>query len=182
MATAVKEVEGDGKVTKAKQVLIVIGSKNDQDRVKESGMTKVFDQVGVSYSLSIISAHRNSEDLRTFCRSHSKNVVFIGIAGMSAALPGAIAANVGFKVPVLGVALRSEGYPDAHDAVLSMTRMPAGVPVAFCGSDKPGLDNAALIACQMLAMGDEKLMAKLSEFLANQQKQKPAQFNVLGSE
>lgn len=88
---------------------------------------------------------------------------------MSAALPGAIAAATNRTCPVLGVAL-SVGALGPLDAVYSMISMPPGVPLQFCGVDKPGLANAALAAVQVLALTDEEVAEKLQNWFENNTK------------
>ena len=128
----------------AYDVAIVLGSKSDLDKVRQSKLLTTLDGVGITWELSVISAHRNPAALCNFVverRDHT--LVFIGIAGMAAALPGAIASWVSGLVPVLGVAL-SSSVLDGLDALLSEARMPSGCPVAVCGIDQAGLDNAAI--------------------------------------
>ncbi len=149
------------------QVVIILGSESDLGIVKESKMLEVLDEIGVSWELSIISAHRNSEELQNYCMEKYKYPcrgradkdkdaeVFIGVAGMAAALPGVIASHVRC-CPVIGVPLVSSDIPSGLDALYSMVRMPAGVPVAVPGIGKPGLYNAALLACQIIALNSKK--------------------------
>ncbi len=72
---------------------------------------------------------------------------------MAAALPGVIASHARL-CPVIGVALPSEEFKDGLDAMLSIARLPKGIPVAFAGIGKAGLVNAALLVCQILAMSE----------------------------
>lgn len=153
-------------------VVIVIGSQNDLDRVKRSGMLSVLDEVGVSWELSAISAHRHLTDLRRYVddRCHEGTMVFIGVAGMSAALPGTLAALVSGLKPVLGVALSSAVF-SGLDALFSQVRMPTGRPVAVCGLDEAGLYNAALTACSIVALAKPELLPKLASLTAANTKQ-----------
>ncbi len=89
--------------------------------------------------------------------------VFIGIAGMSAALPGAIAAYTLGRRPVIGVGLSSSALAGL-DAMLSISRMPSGRPVMFAGLDEHGLKNAAMAACQILAAGDDDFFLRLTRY------------------
>ena len=148
-------------------VAIVIGSKTDRPVVEESGMLEVLDQCEISYELSIISADRNPEELKAYCdKAKEKGVkVFIAAAGMAARLPGAIAAHTKYMLPVIGVALPSEEFPDALDALLSITRAPSGCPVLFAGIGKAGLKNAAIAAVQILANGEDAESKKIRERL-----------------
>ncbi len=153
-------------------VVIVIGSKTDLDKVKQSKMLTVLDEVGVSWELSAISAHRNLTALTSFVndRNREGTMVFIGIAGMSAALPGALASLVDGLKPVLGVAL-SASVLDGLDALLSQARMPPGHPVMVCGIDEAGLYNAALAACSIIALAKQRVREKLTAFLETSNKQ-----------
>lgn len=153
-------------------VVIVIGSESDLGKVDKSEMRTVLDGVGVSWELSVISAHRNPTALINFVsdRKNAGTMVFIGIAGMSAALPGALASLVDGLKPVLGVAL-SASVLDGLDALLSQARMPPGRPVMVCGIDEAGLYNAALAACSIIALVKPQLREKLASFLKTNNKQ-----------
>ncbi|TSC72109.1 MAG: 5-(carboxyamino)imidazole ribonucleotide mutase [Parcubacteria group bacterium Gr01-1014_38] len=159
------------------QVVVILGSESDRKVVDESQMPTLLDEVGVSWELSIISAHRNPQELQEYCaemeRQHA--MMFIGVAGMAAALPGAIAANVGARLPVIGVPLISDVL-DAHDALYSMVRMPPHMPVAVCGIGKSGLINAAMFACQIVAAHQEPIRAGMERYI--QKHAKPAQVAV----
>lgn len=158
-------------------VAIIIGSKTDLPVVEESGMFDVLDQCGISWELSIISADRNPGKLSGYCdEARQKGVrIFIGAAGMAARLPGTIAANTKYFLPVIGVALPSEEFPNAQDASLSITRTPSGCPVLFAGIGKAGLKNAAIAAAQILANGEDeaarKIREKLSAYFLNSRKE-----------
>lgn len=152
-------------------IQIVLGSKSDLDTVKASGMFDVFDQVlpeHLQYSVSVCSAHRNSVELDEFVKKAiSQNAkVFIGIAGMAAALPGAIAAASGMYFPVIGVPLDEHGID-------SCIYMPPGVPVLTPGVGKTGLKNAAIAACQIMASGvhNEAFAVSFSDYLSKNTKQ-----------
>ena len=135
------------------KIIVILGSQSDREIVKGSKLPEFLDKVvGNQWELSIISAHRNSEILQKYCADKLEKGarVFIGVAGMAAALPGVISAHCMGQIPVLGVALASGECPDAMDALLSMVRMPPGVPVACCGIGKAGLLNAAIIACSIM--------------------------------
>jgi 5-(carboxyamino)imidazole ribonucleotide mutase len=161
-------------------VEIIIGSTSDQPKIESSGMLEILKAMGVSYRVSAVSAHRHPEDLESLCLC-SDSKVFIGIAGMSAALPGAIAALTNRQSPVLGVALSSNGNEYHHQAAVhSMMCMPPGVPVNFCGSDKPGLVNAAIAACQIIGVDSKPTAVKLAAWI--EKKTKPAKIGVLSSD
>jgi len=161
------------------QVVIILGSENDKQVVEESKMLDVLHGVGVSWKLSIISAHRNHRQLVSYCFEMEKDgtLVFIAAAGMAAVLPGAIASYIRHR-PVIGVPLISEVL-DGQDALFSMVRMPEGIPVAVSGIGKSGLYNAAILACQIVAIKDSTVEANLEKFLI--EKEKIPQISVLSS-
>ncbi len=122
-------------------VSIISGSKSDQHVVDR--VLRVLDEGGVSYEHRVISAHRNPRELDQYIESTDARV-FIAVAGMSAALPGAVAART--ERPVIGVPV--SGKLLGIDALLSIVQMPPGVPVACVGIDAG--ENAALLALRML--------------------------------
>jgi len=136
-------------------VSIVIGS--ESDRELGDAAANQLREFGVGHELKTLSAHRNPKALAQYVDSTDAEV-FIAIAGLSAALPGAIAALT--VKPVIGVP--KEVKLGGVDALLSMVQMPTGVPVATVGVD--AAKNAALLAVEILAVGDEKLRQKLVEF------------------
>jgi phosphoribosylaminoimidazole carboxylase PurE protein len=153
------------------QVHVVMGSKSDADLVKASGLTGILDEIEVTYSVSICSAHRNLPDLEQFAREACQDGarVFIGIAGMAAALPGALAGCTGMAKPIIAVPLDEHGID-------TCIYMPPGVPVLMTGVGKPGLKNAAIAACQILAAGDHGIELSLLAHISRTNKQ--PQFNV----
>lgn len=149
------------------QIVVILGSKRDLEPLENAGFFHVLEKVRVSYTVSIISAHRNPINLQSYCevKYREGTLVFVGVAGMAAALPGAIASYV-CKRPVIGVPLPSSRFPDATDARLAMTQMPPGVPVAVC----EGPYNAAIFACQILALTSTEIRDRLTEFLRSSAK------------
>jgi len=136
------------------KVLVVMGSKSDSHIAEK--VTKVFDEFGVSYDVEVASAHRNPKKVEELAKKDYE--VFIAIAGLSAALPGVIAAHT--TKPVIGVPVSAK--LGGLDALLSIAQMPPGVPVASVGIDNG--KNAALLAVQILALKDEKLREKLEKY------------------
>ena len=134
-------------------VLIVLGSKTDAEVGKQA--SSFLDQFGVGYDMVVASAHRTPDLLRDLIRNTTAKV-FIAIAGLSAALPGTIAAHT--TKPVIGVPVSGKLN---LDAVLSVSPMPPGVPVAAVGLDRG--ENAAILAVEILALRDERLGEKLKE-------------------
>jgi len=137
----------------APDVLIVLGSKSDAEVGKKAG--SILEEFGVDYEMVVASAHRTPDLLRDLVRNTPAKV-FIAVAGLSAALPGTIAAYT--TKPVIGVPVAGKVN---LDAILSVTQMPPGVPVAAVGLDRG--ENAGILAVQILAVKDERLSDKLKE-------------------
>ncbi len=135
-------------------VAIIMGS--ESDRVVGDKVAKVLDRYGVAYEVKILSAHRNPKELEKYIES-TKAKIFIGIAGLSAHLPGFIASRT--KKPVIGVPVSVK--LGGLDALLSIVQMPKGVPVATVGIDNG--ENAAYLALRILALFDEDIKRKLEE-------------------
>jgi len=138
------------------RVGIVIGSQNDRELVAPAA--QVLDEFEVSYEVSVLSAHRTPERVRSYALvAESRGVkVLIAAAGYAAHLPGALAAWS--PLPVIGIPLPTSDLSGV-DSLLSIVQMPGGVPVACTGIGKSGARNAALLAIQMLAVEDERLRA-----------------------
>jgi 5-(carboxyamino)imidazole ribonucleotide mutase len=117
----------------------------------------VLDEFGVEYESHVASAHRTPEKLKEIVEA-SDSDVFIGVAGLSAALPGVIASHT--IKPVIG--LPGDVKLSGLDAFLSMMQMPPGVPVATVGVDNA--KNAAFLALEILAVRDENLKNRLKEY------------------
>jgi len=124
-----------------------LGSKSDM-KVAE-GAVAVLKELGIKYRLSIASAHRTPELVDKLV-AEADAEVFIAIAGLSAALPGVIAART--TKPVVGVPV--SGAVNL-DSILSVVQMPPGIPVAGVGLDRG--DNAALLAAEIIALKDERV-------------------------
>jgi 5-(carboxyamino)imidazole ribonucleotide mutase len=146
------------------KVVLLIGSLNDRKIVKDSRMIDVFDRVGVTLEIHVISAHRNSEDLHRFCQNETDVAVYIAAAALATALPGAIAGATKMRKVVIGVPLDDYG-------IESCIRMPPGVPVLTSGVGKAGLLNAAIAACQLLATSDSGVADRLEGYLADHARQ-----------
>jgi 5-(carboxyamino)imidazole ribonucleotide mutase len=135
-------------------VQIVLGSKSDM-KVAEKAI-EVLKELGVKYKVNIASAHR-TPDLVEKIVAESEADVFIAIAGLSAALPGVIAART--TKPVIGVPV--SGAVNL-DSILSVVQMPPGIPVAGVGLDRG--ENAALLAAQILALRDERVAKAILQY------------------
>jgi phosphoribosylaminoimidazole carboxylase PurE protein len=145
---------------------IVVGSnKTDWPQVEESGLLNMLSEIGISWRASAISAHRNQQELATFCKDNltDKTMLFIAVAGMAAALPGAIAA-LRTERPVIGVPLATDVF-GANDALMSMVQMPPDRPVLVPGVGVTGLRKSAIAAAQILSLSDQSIYAGLQRFL-----------------
>ncbi|MDR3101862.1 MAG: AIR carboxylase family protein [Methanocalculaceae archaeon] len=125
-------------------VAVIAGSASDQGIIDK--VTKTLAQYQISYDMQILSAHRDVEKLDTYVKASDARV-FICIAGMSAALPGVVAART--AKPVIGVPV-SGTIGGGLDSLLSIVQMPKGVPVACMAVD--GGENAAHMAHRILAI------------------------------
>ena len=130
------------------RVGIVMGSKSDMPEMEKAGA--VLEEQGIRYEVRVMSAHRDPEIVAEYCRNarmRGLRVIIAG-AGLSAALPGVVAAHT--ELPVIGVPLSSRlSALGGLDAVLSIVQMPPGVPVACVGLDNAR--NAGHLAARILA-------------------------------
>jgi|TARA_B110000967_G_C18806407_1_gene521269 5-(carboxyamino)imidazole ribonucleotide mutase len=145
-------------------VAVVMGSDSDLPVVSE--VFKIFDQFGVKYSKSVLSAHRSPHQVIELIKTSESNgcKVFIAAAGMAAHLAGAVAAH-SYK-PVIGIPIESGGL-GGLDALLSTAQMPPGIPVATVAIGKAGAKNGAILAIQMIAISDNDMAQKLSDYRTN---------------
>jgi len=137
------------------RVSIIIGSKSDTELGEKAA--EMLDEFQVPYELDVISAHRNPEKLASHVENSGADV-YICIAGLAAALPGAVAAQT--LKPVIGVP--KDVKLGGLDSLLSIVQMPTGVPVATVAID--GARNAALLAVEILALSDDALMERLRDY------------------
>jgi 5-(carboxyamino)imidazole ribonucleotide mutase len=131
----------------APQVGVIMGSDSDWPVLEAAGAA--LDEFGVEYEVGVYSAHRTPQrmlDYATSAVSRGLRVIIAG-AGLSAALPGVVAAHT--PLPVIGVPLTSsKSIAGGLDALLSIAQMPPGVPVACVGVDNAR--NAAVLAARIL--------------------------------
>ncbi len=142
-------------------VLILTGSKNDLGDI--DGAVQTLKKFGISYELHISSAHRTLKRTVELVESAEKKgvKVIIAAAGMSAHLPGVIAAMT--ILPVIGVPLNASAL-NGLDSLMSIVQMPGGIPVATTAIGKSGCINAALLAVSILALSDAALTEKLKRY------------------
>ncbi len=137
-------------------VTILLGSKSDMPVAEKC--TKILEQFGVSYQLRVASAHRSPAFVEQIVHDAEADgcTVFIAMAGLAAALPGAVAALT--TKPVIGVPC---GGRVPYDSLLSIAQLPPGVPAATVGVDRG--DNAGYLATQILALSNETYAAALKQ-------------------
>ena len=143
------------------RVGIVIGSQNDQELVAPA--VQVLQEFDVPHEVSVMSAHRSPERVRSYALSAQGRglKVLIAAAGYAAHLPGALAAWS--PLPVIGIPLPTSDLKGV-DSLLSIVQMPGGVPVACTGIGKSGAKNAALLAVQILAVEDTRLRTAINTY------------------
>ena len=141
-------------------VSIIMGSTSDMP-VMEKAM-KWLNENAIPFEVNALSAHRTPDAVEAFAkgaRGRGIKVIIAG-AGMAAALPGVIAAST--PLPVIGVPIK--GMLDGLHAMLSIIQMPPGIPVATVGVN--GAQNAAILAAEMIALGDEETARKVDAWKA----------------
>lgn len=139
-------------------VSIIMGSTSDLPVMEDAA--KFLDEMEIPFEMNALSAHRTPDKVMEFAKNaHLRGVkVIIAGAGMAAHLPGVIAAMT--PLPVIGVPIKAtlEGI----DSIFSMLQMPPGIPVATVAVN--GARNAAILAAQILATGDEEILKKILAF------------------
>jgi len=147
------------------KIAIIMGSQSDWDVMKNT--SKTLKNLDISHESRVISAHRTPDLLDEYiaqCEAGDVQVIIAG-AGLSAALPGVIAAKT--IIPVVGVPLIA-GSLDGMDALMSIVQMPPGIPVGTVAIGKPGAINSALYAAAIMAVNDSSIKNKLIEYRATQ--------------
>ncbi len=143
-------------------VCIVMGSDSDMPVMSKAADT--LKQLGVSFDMRIISAHREPDEFYVFAKAAEDNYrVLIAGAGMAAHLPGMCAAIT--QIPVIGIPMNTKSL-GGRDSLYSIVQMPPGIPVATVAID--GGVNAALMAARMLAMSDDGLKGRLKDYVEAQ--------------
>ena len=140
------------------QVSIIMGSTSDLPVMEKAAA--LLDEFGIPFEMNALSAHRTPREVETFATgAQARSIrVIIAAAGMAAHLPGVIASMT--TVPVIGVPIKST--LEGMDALLAIVQMPPGIPVATVGINASL--NAAILAVQMLAIGDPALQARLADY------------------
>lgn len=141
-------------------VSIIMGSTSDMGVMKQAA--DFLNEMEIPFEINALSAHRVPLQVMEFAGNAASRGVKVIIAGAGGAahLPGVIAAIT--PLPVIGVPVNSSNSIDGWDSVLSILQMPAGIPVATVALD--GAKNAAILALQILATGDQKRMEQMVKF------------------
>ncbi|RZA16102.1 MAG: 5-(carboxyamino)imidazole ribonucleotide mutase [Proteobacteria bacterium] len=147
------------------KVLILLGSQSDLT-ITEKGQ-EVLRDFKIPYDLRIASAHRSPAFVEELVKGFERQggQVIVCIAGMSAHLAGVVASLT--NLPVLAVPVANAATAGL-DALLSMSQMPAGIPVATMTLGKAGFTNAAIFAIQVIAAQDKNLSEELKKYRAQQ--------------
>ena len=139
-------------------VSIIMGSVSDLPVMNKAA--QFLDEMEIPFEMNALSAHRTPEEVERFAKgARGRGIrVIIAAAGMAAHLGGVIASMT--TLPVIGVPIAAS--LDGIDALLATVQMPPGIPVATVGIN--GAQNAAILAAQMLAIGDTKLADRLADY------------------
>src|SRR6185436_15381109 len=138
---------------------IIMGSDSDLSVMQDAA--KMLDEFGISYELTIVSAHRTPDRLVEYAKNAAKNglKVIIAGAGGAAHLPGMCASHS--ELPIIGVPITTKVL-QGLDSLLSIVQMPPGVPVATVGTN--GAKNAGILAAQILGIKDDKIRKKVAAY------------------
>ena len=162
------------------KVGIIMGSDSDLKVMSKAAV--MLEELEIEYEMTIISAHREPDELIEWTRgAESRGIkVMIAGAGMAAALPGMCAAI--FPMPVIGIPMHTTSL-GGRDSLYSIVQMPSGIPVATVAID--GAKNAAILAAKILAASDDALLQKLKDYTTGQKeavKAKAAKLDEVGYE
>lgn len=132
------------------------------------GAAKYLEELSIPFEMNALSAHRTPQQVMDFAREAMGRGIKVIIAGAGGAahLPGVVAALT--PLPVIGVPIKASISMDGWDSMLSMIQMPPGIPVATVGMDNS--TNAAILASQIIGVGDAEVMNKVVAYKANLEK------------
>ena len=140
---------------------IIMGSSSDWPTMKLAA--DMLDEFGIEYEKKVVSAHRTPKDMMKYAeeaQGRGINVIIAG-AGGAAHLPGMVASMT--NLPVIGVPIESKSLKGL-DSLLSIVQMPGGIPVATVSIGDAGAKNAGILAAKMLAISNEDVNLKLTEY------------------
>ena len=142
------------------KVSVIMGSKSDLPVMQDA--IEVLKYLGVTYGLTIVSAHRTPKRMFDFAENAASRGIKVIIAGAGGAahLPGMVASIT--HLPVIGVPVKSTNSIDGWDSVLSILQMPNGIPVATVALN--AAKNAGILAAQILATSDDNLVEAITKF------------------
>tara|TARA_B100000131_G_scaffold140426_1_gene136707 strand:- start:1270 stop:1779 length:510 start_codon:yes stop_codon:yes gene_type:complete len=145
------------------KVSIIMGSTSDMPVMQKAA--NFLNEMQIPFEINALSAHRTPQLVEEFASNAQKKGIKVIIAGAGGAahLPGVVAAFT--SCPVIGVPCRSSISIDGWDSILSILQMPPGIPVATVGLD--GALNAAILAVQILATGDNEIQKKIDSYKGN---------------
>ena len=148
-------------------VSLIMGSASDHPTLISCRQT--LDTLQIPHEAKVLSAHRTPHELVSYVETLEKRGVkiIIAAAGMAAHLAGVIAAHS--TLPILGIPIAA-GTLGGVDALLAISQMPGGVPVATLGIGSAGAKNAAFMAARMLSIGDAGIRARMLDVLAANRK------------
>ena len=144
---------------------VIMGSKSDWPTMKNA--TDMLEELGVSYEVKVVSAHRTPDLMFEYAETAEKRglKVIIAGAGGSVHLPGMVASKT--IVPVLGVPVQSKAL-SGHDSLLSIVQMPGGIPVGTLAIGESGAKNAGILAAQIVGNENEAVRERVSKFRSEQ--------------
>lgn len=147
------------------KVLIVMGSRSDLPSME--GCMQQLDDFGVGYEVRVLSAHRTPNEVIALSASARERgiQVIIAAAGGAAHLAGVLASST--PLPVIGIPIQTSAL-GGMDSLLSTVQMPQGVPVATVAIGKAGARNAAILAVQMMGLGNPEYLDKIAAFKKEQ--------------
>jgi 5-(carboxyamino)imidazole ribonucleotide mutase len=143
------------------EVGIIMGSTSDLPVMQEAA--DVLDELGISYEINIISAHRTPELMFEYAKSAHLNGLRVIIAGAGGAahLPGMTASLT--PLPVIGVPVKSTNSIDGWDSILSILQMPNGIPVATVALN--GAKNAGILAGKIIGASNPEVLSKMLKYM-----------------
>ncbi|MEO9532039.1 MAG: 5-(carboxyamino)imidazole ribonucleotide mutase [Crocinitomicaceae bacterium] len=145
---------------------IIMGSKSDLPIMKEAA--EVLTELGVSFEINVVSAHRTPELMFEYAKSAKSRglKVIIAGAGGAAHLPGMTASLT--ALPVIGVPIKSSNSIDGWDSVLSILQMPGGIPVATVALN--GAKNAGILAASIVGASNDATYSRIEAYKENLKK------------